>query len=159
VSRPSGAGVVFLSRFESFVKRRLSDSQEIFTHFSAQWCYEDIPTPRDFAPSAGRLNDALPTPRIRLDAMALASPLAEAIHDRFLLERELGRGGVATVYLTRDLKLARIYPLVGEPERALDRLEPLLKIPYYLSPGWLRIDPTFAPLQGNPRFERLVRGS
>ena len=27
-----------------------------------------------------------------------------------------------------------------------------------LVPGWLRIDPTFAPLKGNPRFERLVTG-
>ena len=44
-------------------------------------------------------------------------------------------------------------------EKALDQLEPLLKIPYYLSPGWLKIDPTFAPLRGNPRFERLVNGS
>jgi hypothetical protein len=56
------------------------------------------------------------------------------------------------------LQLARIYLLVGEPEKALDQLEPLLRIPYYLSPGWLRIDPTFAPLKGNPRFERLVAG-
>jgi hypothetical protein len=28
-------------------------------------------------------------------------------------------------------------------------------MPYYLSPCWLRIDATFDPLQGNPRFRKL----
>jgi serine/threonine-protein kinase len=56
-------------------------------------------------------------------------------------------------------QLAIIYLLVGEPEKALDQLEPLIKIPYTLSPGWLKIDPTFDPLRGNPRFERLVKGT
>ena len=77
-----------------------------------------------------------------------------------------GQRGVALLPISRDAfngpylqhQLARIYMLVGEPEKALDQLEPLLKIPYYLSPGWLKIDPNFAPLRGNPRFERLVRG-
>jgi hypothetical protein len=64
----------------------------------------------------------------------------------------------ATVGPYLQHRLARIYLLVGEPEKALDQLEPLLKIPYYLSPGWLKIDPNFAPLRGNPRFERLVNG-
>jgi tetratricopeptide (TPR) repeat protein len=55
-------------------------------------------------------------------------------------------------------QLARIYVLAGEPEKAIDQLEALLKMPYFLSPGWLRIDPNFAPLKGNPRFEKLVAG-
>jgi hypothetical protein len=55
-------------------------------------------------------------------------------------------------------QLVRIYILVGEPEKALDELEPLLKIPYYLSPGWLKIDPNFDPRRNNPRFQRLVAG-
>jgi hypothetical protein len=52
--------------------------------------------------------------------------------------------------------LARIYTVTGEYDKAIEQLEALLKIPYYLSPGWLRIDPTFDPLRNNPRFKRLL---
>jgi hypothetical protein len=41
----------------------------------------------------------------------------------------------------------------------MDLLAPLLDIPYYLSPGWLRIDPTFDPLRKLPRFQQLVAGA
>jgi tetratricopeptide (TPR) repeat protein len=53
-------------------------------------------------------------------------------------------------------QLARIYVITGEQDKAIDQLETLLKTPYYLSPAWLRIDPDFAALKGNPRFARLI---
>jgi tetratricopeptide (TPR) repeat protein len=76
-----------------------------------------------------------------------------------------GEHGVSLLPLTRDAQngpyylhqMARIYVMVGEPEKAIDALEQLLRMPYYLSPGWLRIDPTFAMLKGNPRYERLLK--
>jgi serine/threonine-protein kinase len=52
--------------------------------------------------------------------------------------------------------MARIYLMTGEPDKAMDLLEPLLRMPYFLSAGWLRIDPTWAALRDNPRFQRLV---
>jgi tetratricopeptide (TPR) repeat protein len=55
-------------------------------------------------------------------------------------------------------QLVRIYMLTGEHEKALDLLEPLMKTPYYLTPGWLRIGPNFDPLRKNPRFQKLVAG-
>ena len=47
-------------------------------------------------------------------------------------------------------QLARIYILVGEPEKALDQLEPLLKIPYYLSPGVAQDRPCVRPAARQP---------
>jgi adenylate cyclase len=52
--------------------------------------------------------------------------------------------------------LARIYMLVGEHEKAIDELEKLQKTPYFVSSGWLKIDPNFDPLRSNPRFQKLV---
>jgi eukaryotic-like serine/threonine-protein kinase len=45
--------------------------------------------------------------------------LTDALRDRYVIERELGRGGMATVYLARDLKHDRRVALkVLHPELA-----------------------------------------
>ena len=89
-------------------------------------------------------------------ALAYLGRKAEAIQE--------GRRAVQLLPVSRDAsigayilhQLARIYTLLGEREKALGLLEQLLGMPYRLSPGWLRIDPNFAPLRGDPRFERLT---
>src|SRR5881628_576336 len=51
--------------------------------------------------------------------MALVSRLTTALAGRYTIERELGRGGMATVYLARDLKHDRPVALkVLRPELA-----------------------------------------
>jgi adenylate cyclase len=55
--------------------------------------------------------------------------------------------------------LVRIHLLGGEREKALDVLEQVLQEPYFLSPGWLRIDPAFDPLRSHPRFKKLIEGT
>jgi serine/threonine-protein kinase len=90
-------------------------------------------------------------------ALAYLGRKAEAIQE--------GERGVAIMPVGRDAfggaydqhQLVRIYLLTGEPEKALDQLEPLLKIPYFLSPGLLRIDPYLRAAPGQPALRAIGR--
>ena len=57
------------------------------------------------------------------------------------------------------LNLALTYMLAGEPDKAIDTLDRLLKMPFTLTPAWLKVDPTFDSLRQNPRFQKLVAGA
>ena len=67
----------------------------------------------------------------------------------------LEKDGISAPYNLHQL--IRVYILAGEKEKAMDALEKLLKVPYFLSPSWLRVDPTFDPLRGNARFDALTK--
>jgi serine/threonine protein kinase/Tfp pilus assembly protein PilF len=89
-------------------------------------------------------------------ALAYLGKRAEAIREgeKAVAQLPMSKDGFAGPYI--EQLLVRIYMLAGDKQKALDHLEPLLKVPYHLSPGWLRIDPTFAPLRGEPRFQKMV---
>jgi serine/threonine-protein kinase len=91
-------------------------------------------------------------------AFAYLGRPAEAVREgnRAVALVPVAKDAVLGTYLQHQL--ARIYILVGDHEKALDQLEPLLKMSYFLSPGWLQIDPTFDPLRGHRRFQQLVAG-
>jgi hypothetical protein len=75
-----------------------------------------------------------------------------------------GERGVALEPVSKDAylgpyllhQLARIYTLTGDYDRAIATLDSLLRIPYLISAGWLRIDPTFTPLHKLSSFQRLL---
>ncbi len=84
---------------------------------------------------------------------------ADAVREgeRVVAARPVSKDAYTGAYFQHQL--ARIYLLAGKPDQAINVLERLLKIPYFLSPEWLRIDPTFEPLQSYPRFQKLIERS
>jgi serine/threonine-protein kinase len=89
-------------------------------------------------------------------ALALAGRSAEAVKagERSLGLRTATMDAVTGPYY--KYQVARVYIQSGQLDRALDLIEQTLSKPGDLTPVWLRIDPVFMPLYGNPRFERLA---
>jgi tetratricopeptide (TPR) repeat protein len=109
-----------------------------------------------------QLKDAPDDPNVSVElatAFAYLGRRAEAVQTgaRATIVTPTSKDAYTGAYIQHQL--SRIYIILGEQDKALDLLEPLLKTPYYLSPGWLQVDPTFDPLRKNPRFQRLVSGT
>ncbi len=90
-------------------------------------------------------------------ALALGGHRAEAIAEaeRSLALRETTLDVALRPYV--HFQVARILVQSGEYDKALDLIEPLVTT--YASdvtPDYLRLDPTFKPLYGNARFQRLL---
>jgi serine/threonine-protein kinase len=134
-------------------------------HADIYWLAGDTMRARRYADSA----------RVAYDAQLGAAPDDYERHQfygltlaylgqRAAAERE-GERGLALALATGDQflnipyarhVLARLYVAAGNYPRALDQLDSLTAKPYVVSRAWLRIDPTWAPLKGDPRFARLI---
>ncbi len=51
--------------------------------------------------------------------------------------------------------LAQTYVMVGEYDKAFDKIEYLLSIPSTMSIPLLKLDPIWKPLMSHPRFQKL----
>jgi serine/threonine-protein kinase len=108
---------------------------------------------------AQQMNDARRDPStVSLHGLALAymgrnaEALAEA---REVLAAYTGAPSVNSEY--DRLQVIRIFLATGQTDAALEQLSMLLKNSFYITPAWLRLDPTFASLKGNPKFEEMAR--
>jgi len=65
----------------------------------------------------------------------------------------------AAVGPERVRELAQIYTMLGEEDAAVDQLEKLLSAASLTSVALVKIDPTWNPLHGNARFQKLIAGT
>jgi tetratricopeptide (TPR) repeat protein len=91
-------------------------------------------------------------------ALALAGHRAEAVREGELSVKLEPTGGNAITGPIVQHYLVLTFLALGDRDAALAQLKPLLRVPYFLSPAWLRIDTTMAPLRGHPGFTKLVGG-
>ena len=82
----------------------------------------------------------------RAEAFAVAGGLLRSLP----VERD-GIDGAINAYAA-----AQCYATLGEHKRAIDVLASLLDRKTWVQPGWVRFDPTFNVLRGDPSFDRLL---
>jgi tetratricopeptide (TPR) repeat protein len=90
-------------------------------------------------------------------ALALGGHKREAVleADSSLKVRETTADASIRPYIR--FQAARVLIQSGEYERAIDIIEQLVTMQASdVSPAYLRIDPSFAPLKGNPRFDKII---
>ena len=99
---------------------------------------------------AGRLHAA------RGLALAGLGRKEEAMRDASWLREAAPLRHDATIAPLLRESRARIYARLGDADRALDEVEPLLAEPSLMSVHTLRVDPLWDPIRNHPRFRALL---
>ena len=152
---------------------RLHARPEMFGGDRAAWAYVvahesdlagDSIRARAYADTAIAMYDAVPpdnrTPRVegnrammlaivgrRDDAMRVANNVT-------LVARKVG-SKARPLELPMATRAARVYARLGMAHQAVALLEIITRPPYLLTPEWVKLDPDFAMLKGNARFDHL----
>jgi serine/threonine-protein kinase len=81
---------------------------------------------------------------------------ALTVMDTLVRRSQQRNGRLSNSYLVHQ---AEMMAQAGRAEQAIGVLEVLIRDPLCrVTPALLRLDPVWAPLRGNPRFERLAAG-
>jgi serine/threonine-protein kinase len=153
--------------FEQLAARDFEDDTALYALNKAEW-YRLNGSPklvRVYADSARaqlemelRESQALPWRRSFLGyAYAGLGRSADAIREGLEAERMIPQAGEPVLRAFAGLALARIYAMVDERDAALRQLDLLLSTPSPVSAAWLRVDPTWETVSGEPEFEGVLR--
>ena len=122
----------------------------------------------DVARARAYADSSLPTSKQQSDAapkdsqlrvlyavmLAYAGHDADAIREANQAMSDVSSGDRNMPYIR--LQLVRVLLATGHNDQALDEIAKLLKSQFYVTPGYLKADPMFKPLRGNPRFEKML---
>ena len=102
-------------------------------------------------PDDSRLYSALGIAYAGLELKEKAIKEATKATELLPISKDFWRGA------NRIKDLAQVYAMVGEYDKASDKIEYLLSIPGELSVPLLKIDPVWAPLRSHSRFQKLLK--